>query len=124
MTDLLKKKENFIRRELLAFKDFHPDIVDVFVNNGYHDFLPDDLTEKAYLSDRIQISEGRYAVNLLNLARMIELLSVCENDFVLNIGAGYGYCAVVLSKMAKAVLATEWDGEILKFFEEKIIQKQ
>lgn len=124
MTDLIKKKENFIRHELLVFKDFHPDIVEVFVNYGYHDFLPDDLIEKAYLSDRIQISEGRYAINLLNLARMIELLSVSENDFILNIGVGYGYCAVVLSKMAKAVLATEYDCELLKFFEEKIIQKQ
>ena len=117
----MRRKENFINNELFVYDAFPLEITDSFVKHNYEDFLPDDLKEKAYLRERIKISDGRYAQNLLVTAELLKYAEIKSDDFVLNVGAGYGYVAALLSSLADAVLVTEHDKSLFDGFEKKII---
>ncbi len=120
--DLIRRKENFINNELFVYDTFPLEITDSFVKNNYEDFLPDDLKEKAYSPERIKISDGRYAQNLLITAELLKCAEIKSSDFVLNVGAGYGYVSALLGSLAAAVLATEHDKNLFDVFEKKIIE--
>jgi len=120
--DFIRRKENFINNELFVYDTFPLEITDSFVKISYEDFLPDDLKEKAYSQERIKVSEGRYAQNMLITAKLLKCAEIKNSDFVLNVGAGYGYVAALLSFLSAAVLATEHEKNLFDGFEKKIIE--
>jgi len=120
--DFIRRKENFINNELFVYDSFSPEIMDSFAKNSYEDFLPEGLREKAYSWERIKISDGRYAQNLLITAELLKLAEIKSGDFVLNVGAGYGYVSALLASLADAVLATEHEKSLFDGFEKKIIE--
>ncbi len=124
MTDINKIKENFINNQLLVYKNFDYKIVDAFLKIDYEAFLPDEFKHLAYLDKRIKIKEGRFLLNRLEFALMVDVLELKNTDFVLNVGASYGYSAAILSCLCNAVLALENDADVFKEAEENIIKNQ
>lgn len=70
-------------------------------------FVPDELAEFAYEDAPLPIEEGQTISQPLIVALMIEALQVKAEDRALEIGAGSGYAAAVLSRVAKEVYAVE-----------------
>jgi protein-L-isoaspartate(D-aspartate) O-methyltransferase len=71
------------------------------------DFLPDSLADFAYEDSALPIEAGQTISQPYVVARMIELLELQPTDKVLEIGAGSGYAAAVLSRIASKVYAIE-----------------
>jgi protein-L-isoaspartate(D-aspartate) O-methyltransferase len=70
-------------------------------------FLSDSLTDFAYEDSPLPIEAGQTISQPYVVARMIELLELQPTDKVLEIGAGSGYAAAVLSRIATKVYAIE-----------------
>src|SRR5690606_34569690 len=70
-------------------------------------FVSEDLAEFAYEDAPLPIEEGQTISQPLMVALMIEALQVKPTDRALEIGAGSGYAAAVLSRVAKEVYAVE-----------------
>jgi protein-L-isoaspartate(D-aspartate) O-methyltransferase len=70
-------------------------------------FLPDSLADFAYEDSALPIEAGQTISQPYVVARMIELLELQPTDKVLEIGAGSGYAAAVLSRIASKVFAIE-----------------
>jgi protein-L-isoaspartate(D-aspartate) O-methyltransferase len=70
-------------------------------------FLPDALREFAYEDTPLPIEEGQTISQPYIVARMAEAAHIGAGDRVLEIGAGSGYQAAVLSKLAGKVLTVE-----------------
>jgi protein-L-isoaspartate(D-aspartate) O-methyltransferase len=64
-------------------------------------FVPEHLTEFAYEDSALPIEAGQTISQPYIVARMIELLELKPNDKVLEVGAGSGYAAAVLSRIAR-----------------------
>ena len=75
-------------------------------------FVPEHLTEFAYEDSALPIEAGQTISQPYIVARMIELLEVDPGDKVLEVGAGSGYAAAVLSRIARAVYAIERHEEL------------
>ncbi|MEW5987874.1 MAG: protein-L-isoaspartate(D-aspartate) O-methyltransferase [Chloroflexota bacterium] len=71
----------------------------LFVADRYHDF--------AYEDTPLPIPEGQTISQPYIVARMIELLQLKPQDRVLEIGAGSGYAAAVLSLIVREVYTVE-----------------
>ncbi|MBW2444777.1 MAG: protein-L-isoaspartate(D-aspartate) O-methyltransferase [Deltaproteobacteria bacterium] len=70
-------------------------------------FVEDRLLEFAYDDAPLPIEEGQTISQPLIVALMAESLELSANDRVLEIGAGSGYAAAVLSRIAGSVYAVE-----------------
>jgi protein-L-isoaspartate(D-aspartate) O-methyltransferase len=75
-------------------------------------FVPEHLTEFAYEDSALPIEAGQTISQPYIVARMIELLELKPGDKVLEVGAGSGYAAAVLSRIAREVYAIERHEEL------------
>lgn len=71
------------------------------------EFVPPDLAHLAYEDGPLPIEEGQTISQPLIVAVMIEALEVKPDDRALEIGAGSGYAAAVLGRIAREVIAVE-----------------
>lgn len=71
------------------------------------DFVPLNMKNVAYIDDSVALGGGRYLLEPLVLARLIQALDLTEDDHVLDIGAGTGYSAAILAHLAGSVVAVE-----------------
>jgi protein-L-isoaspartate(D-aspartate) O-methyltransferase len=70
-------------------------------------FVPDTLADFAYEDSALPIEAGQTISQPYVVARMLELLELQPTDKVLEIGAGSGYAAAVLSRIVGKVYAVE-----------------
>lgn len=75
-------------------------------------FVPDSRRDVAYIGENIELARGRVLLEPRTIAKMIDALDIRPTELVLNIGAGYGYSAAVLGRLAQAVVAVEEDPEM------------
>ncbi len=72
-----------------------------------HEFVPDDERVSAYLDIPLPIGHGQTISQPYIVALMTDLLELEPGDKVLEVGAGSGYQAAVLSKLAREVRTIE-----------------
>ena len=77
-------------------------------------FVPERLREAAYVGENLDLGGGRALLDPRTLAKMLEALNVTPADLVLDVGAGTGYAAAVLARLAEAVVAVEEDPGLAK----------
>ncbi|MBU1211575.1 MAG: protein-L-isoaspartate(D-aspartate) O-methyltransferase [Alphaproteobacteria bacterium] len=75
-------------------------------------FVPDDLKEKAYEDSPLPIGARQTISQPYIVAFMVEALALEGGEKVLEIGAGSGYAAAVLSEIASEVFTIERIGQL------------
>ena len=70
-------------------------------------FVSRQMQEMAYIDEDIHLSGGRFIIEAMVMARMIQALKLVPSDNVMCIGAGTGYGAAILSSLAASVIAIE-----------------
>jgi len=70
-------------------------------------FVPDDLRDRAWENTSLPIAEGQTISQPYVVARMCELLALCGDETVLDVGTGSGYHAAVLARLAARVISIE-----------------
>src|SRR5512138_1851643 len=68
-------------------------------------FVPERARSRAYLDDDVEIAPGRYLMEPMVTARLIQAADAKPDDMVLVVGAGYA--AALLAKLANTVVALE-----------------
>lgn len=75
-------------------------------------FVPKARRALAYADEAVEIAPGRYLMEPMLVARLIEAAAIRPTDAVLLVGAANGYAAAVLAKLASAVVALESDSAL------------
>jgi protein-L-isoaspartate(D-aspartate) O-methyltransferase len=70
-------------------------------------FVPEHLRREAYADGALPLSHGQTISQPLIVAMSVEALELQGDETVLEVGAGSGYQAAVLAKLAKKVYAVE-----------------
>jgi len=79
------------------------------------EFILDELVNEAYGDYPLPILKGQTISQPTTVMIMINALELKKTDRVLEVGAGSGYCAAIISKMAKFVYTTEIIPELADF---------
>ena len=76
-------------------------------------FLPSDVWSLAYADEDVPLGNGRFMLEPMVLARLLQAANLRDNERVLVVGAGTGYDAAVLAACGCRVTALEEDSSLL-----------
>ncbi len=72
-------------------------------------FVPEHKRGIAHVDEDISVADGRYLMEPMVLARLLQAADVDASDMVLDIGCGTGYSSAILARLAATVVALEPD---------------
>jgi protein-L-isoaspartate(D-aspartate) O-methyltransferase len=103
---------DFLRRDMVERQIRRRGIADARVLSAMnsvprHSFVPADLLASAYTDGPLPIGEGQTISQPFMVAAMAHALALEGSERVLEIGAGSGYQAAILSLLAREVIAIE-----------------
>ena len=90
----------------------HPGVLAAFIELPRERFVPAGLHDSAYVDEDIPLKPGRFLMEPLALARMLQLASIGPKDKALVIGAATGYATAAVALLAQSVVAVEADREL------------
>jgi protein-L-isoaspartate(D-aspartate) O-methyltransferase len=76
-------------------------------------FLPTNVWSLAYADEDVPLGNGRFMLEPMVLARLLQAANLRDNERVLVVGAGTGYDAAVLAACGCRVTALEEDSSLL-----------
>jgi protein-L-isoaspartate(D-aspartate) O-methyltransferase len=82
-------------------------VLDAMASVPRHLFVPPQHLHEAYVDEPLPIGEGQTISQPFMVAAMAEALSLDGHERVLEVGAGCGYQAAVVSRLAREVIAVE-----------------
>lgn len=112
MVDYKAARQNMIESQLRANGVTEPAVTEAFAAVPRELFVPKARRSIAYVDEDLPLKEGRYLMEPMVLGKLIQLAGIGPGDLVLDVGAGTGYAAAVLSRLAAAVVAIESDPEL------------
>jgi len=75
-------------------------------------FVPAERRTLAYLDEDLPVAKGRFLMEPMALARLLQLADIETGDKALVVGAGTGYSAAVLARIAQSVVVLENDTDL------------
>jgi len=108
MTAVLDARRSMVEQQIRARGVADQRVLDAMRTLPRERFVPSRIADLAYEDAPLQIEEGQTISQPYVVALMLEAARIQPTDRVLEIGAGSGYVAALLSKLAKDVHAVEW----------------
>ena len=112
--DFAAARENMVDCQILPNRVTDKRLIGALSAIPREAFVPTEFKGVAYVDEAIPLSGGRYLMEPLITARLIQAAEPKTQDLALVVGCGTGYGAAVLSYLAGTVVAVESDGGLAK----------
>ena len=83
-------------------------------------FVPKAKRSVAYVDEDLPLGDGRFLMEPMVFARLLDAAEIGPKDLVLDIGCTTGYSTAVLAGLADAVVGLETDAELVAVAEKKL----
>jgi len=112
MLDYRAARLNMVESQLRTNKVTDQAVLDAFLTVPRERFVPEHLDGIAYVDEDIPLGGGRFLMEPMVLARLMQLAEIGPADGVLEIGAATGYASALLARMAARVVAVESEAKL------------
>lgn len=112
MTDFALARRNMIEGQLRPNRVNHAAVLAAIASLPREQFLPEGLRAVAYADDDVPLGGGRYLIEPMVLARLIQALQPDSEDKALVVASGCGYGAGLLARLVRTVVAVESDDRL------------
>jgi protein-L-isoaspartate(D-aspartate) O-methyltransferase len=120
LTDFAAEREAMVERQIESRGIRDPKILEAFRSVPREQFLSEEYTELAYGDHPLPIPAGQTISQPYIVAMMIDAAEIKAGDKVLEVGAGSGYAAAVMSRIAGQVIAIERQPDLAELASERI----
>lgn len=120
MTDFTAEREAMVERQLKRRGITDPRILDAFRAVPREAFVSDDYAHLAYGDHPLPIEAGQTISQPYIVALMVDAAGIAPGDKVLEVGAGSGYAAAVISRIAAKVVAIERQHDLVEVARERL----
>ena len=120
MTDFTAEREAMVERQLKRRGITEPDILEAFREVPREAFISDDHAHLAYGDHPLPIEAGQTISQPYIVALMIQAAAIKRGDTVLEVGAGSGYAAAVISRIADKVIGIERQHDLIEVARERL----
>jgi protein-L-isoaspartate(D-aspartate) O-methyltransferase len=113
MTDFALARRNMVDGQLRPNRVNDAALLEALGELPRERFLPEGLRSVAYADDDVPLGNGRFMMEPMVLARLIQVLQPRAEDKALVAAAGLGYGAAILARLSKSVVAVETDAGLV-----------
>jgi protein-L-isoaspartate(D-aspartate) O-methyltransferase len=119
-TDFAVEREAMVERQLRRRGITEKYILDAFLAVPREAFVSPDYAHDAYGDHPLPIESGQTISQPYIVALMIQAAGIKSGDKVLEVGAGSGYAAAVISRIARQVIGIERQHELVEVARERL----
>ena len=109
---------NMVEAQLRSCNVTDPRILAAMSAVAREKFVPSAARALAYADVPVAVAPGRFLLDPRSFAKLLQLAQIAATDRVLDVGAGTGYSAAVLARLAADVVALEQDADLLRIASE------
>ena len=109
MTDFALARRNMIDGQLRPNRVTNAQLLAAIGELPRERFLPEATRSVAYADDDVPLGNGRYLMEPMVLARLIQTLQPRPEDRAMVVASGTGYGAALLARLVQSVVAVESD---------------
>ena len=107
--DYALHRKNMVDGQVLPNRVTDPLVIDALYRLPRESFVPKQKMGVAYMDEAINLGGGRYLMEPMVLARLLEGAEIQPTDIVLDVACATGYSSAVAAKIANTVVALESD---------------
>ena len=112
LADFAEARNRMVDSQIRPNKVTDPRIIAAMRRIPRERFLPPRLAAMAYVDDDVPLGRGRYLIEPMIIARLVQLTAVSPGERVLVVAAGPGYGASVIAACGARVTALEEDASL------------
>ncbi len=120
MTDFVAEREAMVERQLKRRGIGEQHILDAFLAVPREAFVSDEHAHLAYGDHPLPIAANQTISQPYIVALMIQAAEIGPGDAVLEVGAGSGYAAALIGRIAEKVIAIERQPELVDIARERL----
>ena len=120
MSDFADLRGQMVRRQIEARGILDPLILDAFREVPREEFVDEGQRQWAYDDHPLPIEAGQTISQPYIVALMIEAAEIHPSDKVLEVGAGSGYAAALMSRIAREVIGIERQHDLVEVAQERL----
>ena len=114
MTVFKVARSHMIESQLRPNKVTDDRVLNAFASIRRELFVPEHLRPVAYIDEDLPLGGGRYLMEPMVAARLLQAAGITRTEAALIVGAGTGYEAALTAMLARSVLALEEDPELAR----------
>lgn len=107
------QRTTMIDGQILPNKVTDPRVISAIRDVPREAFVPKGLRSVAYIDEDLEVGEGRYLMEPMVFARLVETAEVSSDDLVLDVGSNYGYSAAILAKLASSLVGVDVNADMV-----------
>ena len=112
MTDHATARRNMVSGQIRTNRVTDERLIEAMEEIPRESFVPHAKRGVAYVDEDVEIASGRYLMEPMVLARLVQEATLAADDVVLDVGCGTGYATAVMSRLAGTVIALDVDGSL------------
>jgi protein-L-isoaspartate(D-aspartate) O-methyltransferase len=114
MSDYAAARLNMVESQVRPNKVTDYRLLDALLDVPRERFVPESLRGVAYVDDDIALGGGRYLMEPMVFARLVQSAEIGPTESVLEVGGATGYGAAVLARLAARVVSLESDAALAR----------
>ena len=107
-------RANMIESQIRPNKVTDERVIGAFERVRRELFVPEHLRGVAYIDEDLPLGGGRYLMEPMVVARLLQVAAVMPKDAAMVVGAGVGYEAALLSMLGRSTVALEDNAELAR----------
>ncbi|MDD9993241.1 MAG: protein-L-isoaspartate O-methyltransferase [Rhodospirillales bacterium] len=109
MTDHAAARRNMVTGQIMTNRVTDERLIEAMAEIPRERFVPHARRGVAYVDEDVEIAPGRYLMEPMVLARLVQEADITGNDMVLDVGCGTGYASAVMARLAATVISLDVD---------------
>ncbi len=112
MLEYATARRNMVESQLRTNKVTDAGLIEAFEQVPRELFVPERLRGIAYVDEDIALGNGRFAMEPMILARLLQAARPEPDDIALDLGCTTGYATTILSRLVATVVALEGEADL------------
>ncbi len=113
MSEYATARRNMVESQLRTNKVTDAGLIEAFESIPRELFVPERLRGIAYVDKDIALGNGRFAMEPMVLARLLQAARPEPDDIALDLGCTTGYATAILSRLVATVVALEGEADLV-----------
>jgi len=121
MSSVARQRRDMVQHQLVERGIDDPRVLDAMRSVPRERFVPESYRELSYRDGPLPIEQGQTISQPYIVALMTQALELKETDRILEVGAGSGYAAAVLSRIGSSVHAIEYHDQLAELARQRMM---